>query len=46
MANYPCRSCVYFRTCGDNMRTHPCNGRVTPRDIKRTSKPQTKEVKS
>ena len=26
---YPCRSCVYFSACGDNMRTAPCNGRVT-----------------
>lgn len=26
---FPCRNCVYFKTCGDNMRTNPCKGRVT-----------------
>ena len=25
---YPCRGCKYFSECGDNERTHPCDGRV------------------
>lgn len=29
---YPCRGCVYFNACGENMRTEPCNGRKTKRD--------------
>ena len=27
----PCRGCVYFKVCGDNMRTVHCNGRMTKR---------------
>ena len=26
---YPCRSCIYFKECGDNMRTEYCKGRRT-----------------
>lgn len=26
---YPCRNCLYFQICGDNMRTAPCKGRET-----------------
>ncbi len=26
---YPCRNCVYFKACGDNMRREPCDGRRT-----------------
>lgn len=26
---YPCRNCIYFKSCGDSQRTEPCNGRVT-----------------
>ena len=29
MAKYPCRNCVYFENCGDNMRQMPCMGRTT-----------------
>lgn len=29
MAIHPCRGCKYFKECGDNMRTVPCNGRET-----------------
>ena len=29
MVQYPCRNCVYFKQCGENMRTAPCDGRVT-----------------
>lgn len=32
---YPCRSCVYFHTCGDSMRTAPCEGRKTKRQVDR-----------
>lgn len=28
---YLCRGCVYFKECGDNMRTMPCEGRRTKR---------------
>ena len=31
---YPCRSCVYFKACGDNTRTMPCDGRQTKRQQK------------
>lgn len=26
---FPCRNCIYFRTCGDSMRTAQCDGRKT-----------------
>ena len=26
---YPCRNCIYFEVCGDNMRTQECTGRTT-----------------
>lgn len=26
---YPCRNCVYFKACGDNTRTMPCEERQT-----------------
>ena len=29
MSQYPCRNCVYFNECGENMRTMPCSGRMT-----------------
>jgi len=35
MVKFPCRNCVYFNTCGDNMRTRPCKGRKTRNDIKK-----------
>lgn len=28
---YPCRNCVYFKVCGENMRTQKCKGRKTKR---------------
>lgn len=31
MPKYPCRGCICFLACGDNTRTHPCNGRQTRR---------------
>lgn len=33
-ARYPCRGCVYFDECGHNMRTEPCEGRLTKRQRK------------
>ena len=32
MAEYPCRNCIYFKECGENMRTEPCDGRITKRE--------------
>ena len=29
MPKYPCRNCIYFSECGENMRTMPYNGRQT-----------------
>lgn len=26
---FPCRNCIYFKSCGESTRTMPCNGRVT-----------------
>lgn len=26
---HPCQGCIYFKACGENTRTVPCNGRVT-----------------
>lgn len=37
MPKYPCRNCVYFRECGDNMRVMPCDGRKTKSEYKRES---------
>lgn len=37
MPQFPCRACIYFKVCGENMRTKPCKGRKT--------KSQTKEKK-
>ena len=34
----PCQNCIYFKVCGDNQRTQPCNGRKTKRDIKKEGK--------
>lgn len=34
MAKYPCRNCVYFKECGENMRTMPCKGRTTKSERK------------
>lgn len=31
---FPCRSCIYFQSCGENTRTMPCNGRVTKTEKK------------
>lgn len=31
---YPCRNCVYFKACGDNMRDMPCAGRMTKSERK------------
>ena len=32
MAEYPCRNCIYFKECGENMRIEPCDGRTTKRE--------------
>lgn len=32
---YPCRGCIYFDECGENMRTEPCAGRETKSDKKK-----------
>ena len=32
---YPCRSCIYFAACGENMRTEQCSGRKTKSEKKR-----------
>ena len=37
-AKYPCRNCVYFKACGDNMRTEPCKGRKTKSELKKEKK--------
>lgn len=34
MAKYPCRGCVYFNEFGENMRTMPCEGRLTKSEKK------------
>ena len=38
IVKYPCRGCVYFSACGDNMRTEPCNGRKTKTEQKKENK--------
>ena len=35
MAQYPCRNCIYFKFCGDNMRTQECKGRKTKGENKK-----------
>lgn len=35
---YPCRDCIYFKACGDNMRTTECKGRKTKREVKADAK--------
>lgn len=32
---HPCQNCVYFKECGENTRTAPCNGRVTKTERKK-----------
>lgn len=32
MPKYPCRGCVYYKTCGESTRTTPCYGRMTKRE--------------
>ena len=38
MNQYPCRGCIYFKECGENMRTMPCKGRTTKTDKKKENK--------
>ena len=33
-SQYPCRGCKYYAACGDQMRTQPCNGRVSVDTVK------------
>lgn len=35
MSKYPCRNCIYFKVCGENTRTKPCDGRTTKTDKKK-----------
>lgn len=32
---YPCRNCVYYATCGESMRTAPCDGRKTKSELRK-----------
>lgn len=32
---YPCRNCVYYATCGESMRTMPCEGRKTKSELRK-----------
>ena len=32
---HPCQNCVYFKVCGENTRTVPCNGRMTKTEVKK-----------
>lgn len=34
----PCMGCVYFKECGETMRTAPCAGRKTKSEKKREQK--------
>jgi len=34
---YPCKGCVYFKTCGSSTRTHPCNGRQLKSERKKNN---------
>lgn len=40
MPQYPCRGCVYFKECGENMRVLPCTGRKTKKQRKEEQKKQ------
>ena len=35
---HPCQGCVYFKVCGENTRTEPCNGRKTKTQKKQEDK--------
>lgn len=35
---YPCQNCVYFKACGDYMRTKPCKGRMTEAQRRKAKK--------
>lgn len=39
VVKYPCRGCVYFKVCGENTRTHPCDGRKTKSEVKKEKRP-------
>lgn len=32
---YPCRNCIYYDTCGESGRTHPCDDRKTKSEAKK-----------
>lgn len=32
---YPCRNCIYYATCGESMRTAPCEGRKTKSEARK-----------
>lgn len=34
----PCLNCIYFKACGDTMRTKKCNGRKTKSELKKEQK--------
>ena len=44
-AQYPCRNCIYFHTCGENTRTEYCAGRTTKSENKAIQPVIKKEMK-
>ena len=38
MPKHPCIGCIYFKACGENTRTAPCNGRMTKSEANRKQK--------
>ena len=43
---HPCRSCVYFNVCGDNMREMPCDGRITKSERKAKEKSEAERIRA
>lgn len=35
---YPCKGCVYFKTCGETTRTTACEGRKTLSQLKKEAR--------
>lgn len=40
---FPCRNCIYFKACGESIRTYPCEGRKTEKEKKQEMRKEKKK---
>lgn len=38
MIKKPCLNCIYYKECGESIRTMPCKGRTTKTDKKKENR--------